>query len=353
MPPDAGAGPTGGIGNTAAQVSTFSMNAVLKGAAAMLIVAASIYVISKALKGFEEVSVGTLGLVGLALAELTAVLFALSKIPTNNLLKGAGAVGILSGSIYLLGTALQTFKGIGINELGALAGALVLVGGGLALIGSLMTGPQLIGVLGFTAAIGLLSLSIMGIAKAFEIASRGFKSFGDSISKVISTPFESLSKLLEVISNINPVNVAAMGPALISLAAGVTVLAAASAAKGVIDLVGSLFGNRNTSGTLSQTPTQQSPVSPSLNRTTNEMQADSRTVSTNTNRPTVINLPDNAKLQQQLAELIAVNVGTNQKLNALANQTIIVNMDGQKVGNIIKRSAMTASTGASTARSNG
>jgi hypothetical protein len=96
-----------------------------------------------------------------------------------------------------------------------------------------------------------------------------------------------------------------------------------------------------------------STVTPASNRNTAQMNADSQTVATNTNRPPTINLPDNATLQQQIAELIRLNAVANQKLDALANQNITVNMDGQKVGNIIKRSSMAASTGASTARLNG
>jgi hypothetical protein len=94
-------------------------------------------------------------------------------------------------------------------------------------------------------------------------------------------------------------------------------------------------------------------VAAAVTRSTNEMQSDTRAVTNNRNTAPVINLPDNATLQQQVTELIRQVAVSNQKLDALANQTITVNMDGQRVGNIIRRSAMAASTGASTARSNG
>ena len=88
-------------------------------------------------------------------------------------------------------------------------------------------------------------------------------------------------------------------------------------------------------------------------RDATEMQSDTKAIANTRTSAPVINLPDNATLQQQVTELIRQTTVSNQKLDALANQTITVNMDGQKVGNIIRRSAMAASTGASTARSNG
>jgi hypothetical protein len=115
-----------------------------------------------------------------------------------------------------------------------------------------------------------------------------------------------------------------------------------------------LFGNSSQVSTAaSAKATSTTPVVAAVNRTTNEMQSDTRTVANTRTSAPVINLPDNATLQQQVTELIRQVAVSNQKLDALATQTITVNMDGQKVGNIIKRSAMVASTGASTARSNG
>ena len=349
-PPAPGGTPAAGPGGTASQVSKFSMNDVLKGAAAMLIVAASIYVLAKALQEFKGVEWEQLGMAGAALAGLTVAIFALSKIPTAGLIKGATSMVIVSGAVYLLGKALQQFKDVGIGELGLLAGTLVLVGGGLALVGTLMTGPQLLGVLGFAAALGLVSLAMMGIAKAFEIASPGFSAFGgmiesfgnsirtvftglgdiitsigNAIAKVVGTAFDSLTKLVDTLSKADAGNVAWMGASLVSVAGGVTALAGATLVEGFANLGGSLLNRLSSFIAPESKPSTTASPSP-----------------TTTSSPTAPMMPttdinaDQATITENLARLINTLNATNQRMNEVANRlgniSFDVNLDGAKVG---------------------
>jgi hypothetical protein len=346
--PTAPEGP--GPGGTASQVSKFSMNDVLKGAAAMLIVAASIYVLAKALQEFKGVEWEQLAMAGAALGGLTLGVFALSKIPTAGLIRGAAAMVIVSGAVYLLGKALQQFKDVGIGELGLLAGTLVLVGGGLALVGTLMTGPQLLGVIGFAAALGLVSLALMGIAKAFEIASPGFipfgkmiESFGNSIrtvfaglgdiitsigkaiANVVGTAFDSVSKLVDTLSKANAGNIFLMGPSLVSAAGGITALAGATMVQGFANLGGSLLNKL--ASFIGPESKPSTTASPSPTTTSSPTTPASPTANINA---------DQAAITENLARLINTLNTTNQRMNEVTNRlnniSFDVNLDGAKVG---------------------
>jgi hypothetical protein len=89
---------------------------VLKGAAnsivaaaAMVVIAGAVWVLGKALQEFNKVDLASLGMAAIAIAGLTAVLWGLSTLGLV-VLAGAAAMVIMAASVYGLGLAIQLFK---------------------------------------------------------------------------------------------------------------------------------------------------------------------------------------------------------------------------------------------------
>jgi hypothetical protein len=111
--PAAGGG--GGISSITNSFSKINMSSVLKGAAALLIVASSIFVLGKAVQQFEGIGLDTLGIVGLSILGLVTSLALVGAIMSSGvgavaLLAGAAAMVVIAGAIFVLGKALQEFK---------------------------------------------------------------------------------------------------------------------------------------------------------------------------------------------------------------------------------------------------
>ena len=114
-----GGGKTNPISNF---IKSMGSKQVLMGAAAMLVISASLMVTAKALNEFNTVDLATLGKAGLALIGVTAAVAALGAIMSS----GIGAVAILAGATALV----------------AIGGALVLLGGGISLISNNIAGLE-------------------------------------------------------------------------------------------------------------------------------------------------------------------------------------------------------------------
>jgi hypothetical protein len=234
-----------------------------------------------------------------------------------------GAVGVLVGTIYGIVTNWEAVKKMfssAVDGIVAAFGAIVNAGKWL--------GEKLY-------AIGKFLFDNNPVVIAFRALADKIKSFN----------------LLDFFRNPKPVS---QGPSTDKSTTGpsgyTSPFGAVKAPVGRYPILDSLFKNLmpvSQGAVMDQTTTSFAP------RDATEMQSDTKAIANTRTSAPVINLPDNATLQQQVTELIRQTTVSNQKLDALANQTITVNMDGQKVGNIIRRSAMAASTGASTARSNG
>ena len=141
-------------------MSKINMSAVLKGAAAMLIVAGAVFVFGKAVQEFMKVSweavgmavVSMLALVG-AVALLGAIM--MSGVGAVAILAGAAAMLVIAASVLVLGYALQAI-GTGFEMMASGIGTLM---------------PQLMsvattigGLVLLIPAIGLLSLAFMGLS---------------------------------------------------------------------------------------------------------------------------------------------------------------------------------------------
>jgi hypothetical protein len=110
------AGAPGGAGAAAGSSVGFmeklDAKKLLAGAAAMLIAAAALYVVAKAVQEFMKVDWNAMGMAGAALAGLTVSVLALGLLITNPLgatamIAGAAAMVIIGGALYIVAKALQ------------------------------------------------------------------------------------------------------------------------------------------------------------------------------------------------------------------------------------------------------
>jgi hypothetical protein len=182
----------------------------------------------------------------------------LEKIEKNTALMGGdkakgaepaeGGAGILGG----IGAGLKSLGG-GLAGLGKGAGkgiqALLFgIARGLAAFANPAT---LIG-------LGAVTLAVMGIGKALEMAAPGIEAFGNAAEKIISGIAEgivsivnSITEAIERLAAVDGMNLIQVGAGLIAVSAGMATFGAANAVAGVGNLVG---------GLLSKVSGQKSPV---------------------------------------------------------------------------------------------
>ena len=104
IPPTTGGG--GALGSAAQGASRFSVSSVLQGAAAMLVVAASVYVLAKGLQQFSTVNLADMGKAAAALIVLAGGAFALSFIAPQ-VFTGSLAIAALGASIIPFAAAIR------------------------------------------------------------------------------------------------------------------------------------------------------------------------------------------------------------------------------------------------------
>ena len=133
---------------------------MLKGAAAMLILAAALWVMAKALQQFNTVEWGSVAKGAVALLLLVGIVFLLGQI-VGPILVGSFAMLILAGALWVMGAALLMFNEINWESLGKAAVALLGLAGIAALLG-LMVIPIMLGAW----AMGILSAALLLFAVA-------------------------------------------------------------------------------------------------------------------------------------------------------------------------------------------
>ena len=189
---------TSGSGSTSFmdKLGKVDMKKVLMGAAAMVVVAAAVYVFGKAVQEFSEVSWGDVGkaIVGmLALVGAVALLGAImsSGVGAIAIIAGAAAMLIVAAAVYVLGKAIQEMaKGFSmmgeigetISELAGLGGASMLFAAGFAAMGIGLL-PFAFGLAAITPFLGtLMALAAMGavLGTVFSIFSGGEEEEGEN-----------------------------------------------------------------------------------------------------------------------------------------------------------------------------
>jgi hypothetical protein len=141
-------------------LSKIKMNDVLKGAAALVIVAGAVFVFGKAVQEFMEVSWEAVGMAVVSMLALVGAVTALGLLMSSGIgavaiLAGAAAMLVIATSVLVLGNALQSI-GTGFEMLSSGISTLVpnLVGIGETIASLVMVIP----------AITALSLSLMGLS---------------------------------------------------------------------------------------------------------------------------------------------------------------------------------------------
>ena len=211
--------PAGGGGaDQANKFGKIKAGDLIKGAAALLILAAALYVSAKAFQEFakvewESVAKGLVGLVGLA-----AIAYILGK-AQGEMIKGAIAVALLGVALIPFAFAMSLIAGLDIGSVLAAAAGLVIFGAAVFALGALMfTG---VGALVFGA--GLLALTGLGLA--LIVLGTGLTMVGSGFSAISS----SLPAIMEQISAVSQIDYMP----ILGLAGALSVLAFALAAVAV------------------------------------------------------------------------------------------------------------------------
>ena len=169
--PTPSANPASG-GGIMDSMSKVNMSAVLKGAAAMVLVAGAVYILGKALQEYTKVGLSEIGMAAAGMLLLGAAVMGLGLIMSSGvgavaILAGAAAMLVVAASVYVLGKALQEM-GAGFSALGQIqpiVSGLVSMVGGIGLLAVAFTG--LAGSLALLGTAGLLALpTLMGLGVA-------------------------------------------------------------------------------------------------------------------------------------------------------------------------------------------
>jgi len=207
----------GGGADQANKFSKIKASDLIKGAAALLILAAALYVSAKAFQEFAEVtweSVGK-GLVGLA--GLATIAYILGK-AQGEMIKGAIAVAILGVALIPFAFAMSLIAGLDIGSVLAAAAGLVIFGAAVFGLGLLLTGP---GAIVFGAGI----LGFLALGAALIVLGAGLQMVGSGFSAISA----GLPALVEQISSLSQINFLP----IIGLAGALTMLSIALAAVAV------------------------------------------------------------------------------------------------------------------------
>jgi hypothetical protein len=175
-------------------IGDFGATDVLKGALAMLLISASMFVMAKAISAMPTEIKPYLGMaVGLGL--MLGALYLLAKFPTADLLKGAAALAVVGISLIPFAYAMNLIGDISIGAILAVAAGILIFTGIILGLGMIMFSG--VGALIFGA--GILALLALGAAMivlgaGIVIFNKGVSGLGDNISIFV----ESISELLNI-----------------------------------------------------------------------------------------------------------------------------------------------------------
>ncbi len=219
-----GKGPLGGM------FEKFDAKKALAGAAALLIIAAALWVTAKALIEFGKVSWGAMAKAGVALLGLVLVLAAIGAIMMSGvgavaILAGAGAMLIMAAALLVLGVAIQAIgkgfdmlaQGLGsflptIMTLAPMAKAIFVLAGAFTALGWSMAAMALgalallpaLPVLMTLAALGMLGGSVLGGGGGEETASAE----GNPVEIKLDETNQKLERLIGLMGEQGPIALA-------------------------------------------------------------------------------------------------------------------------------------------------
>jgi hypothetical protein len=230
-----------------------NMSAVLKGAAAMVIVAGAVFVFGKAVQEFMKVSWSAVGMAVVSMLALVGAVALLGAIMMSGvgavaILAGAAAMLIVAAAVLVLGLGLQAI-GTGFEMLGtgimSLTPNLLAVGASIMGIASLIPIIGIVSLALFTLAGSLAYLSVfgtlalpalMGLGIAFMMAGVGVKLMGDGLATAIGAMTQAETSITRLASMVTPL--AQLSLVLFGLSAAMMGLGASMAFLGIMGLPG-------------------------------------------------------------------------------------------------------------------
>lgn len=173
---------SGGKNPLADFIDDFGTGEVLRGAAAMLLIAASMFVMAKAISAMPT-EVGPYVGMAVGLGLMLGALYLLAKFPTADLIKGALALVLVGVSLIPFAYAMSLIAGIEIGAILAVAAGIAIFAAEIMLLGLIMFSG--IGALIFGA--GILALLALGAAmivlgSGIVIFNKGVSGLGDNIT---------------------------------------------------------------------------------------------------------------------------------------------------------------------------
>jgi hypothetical protein len=143
----------------------------------------------------------------------------MGKIKPSSVLKGAAAMVLAAAAIFVFAKALQEMKGIGLNEVLVAAASVAIMMGAMLLIGLMMQGP--LGAMMLTGAFAMLVIAaaVYVLGKALQEMATGFDMMSGMTEQLTGLVALAPSMLLAAAGFI------AMGYGLIALSAGLLLLA--------------------------------------------------------------------------------------------------------------------------------
>lgn len=211
-PPGPTPGPTSGAEGKANAMGGINATSLIKGAAALLIMAAALFVFAKALQEMSDVGMDEVGIAAASIGVLGLAMLGLSKL-TKDVTMGSVAMLIMAGAVYVLGLALQQFTNIGAEQIGAMIASLFLLTAAMIGLGFLLANPIT------AAAFATGVIAFLALGAALIVLGAGLKSVGEGVVE-----FSKLSESLTLLASMAG-GIALFGAALIPLGIGLAALA--------------------------------------------------------------------------------------------------------------------------------
>lgn len=205
-----------------------NMTDMIKGAAAILILSAALFVFAKSLQEFDKLQNGleTLGMAAAGLLTLTVALFLVSKVPTDGIIKGSLAMIALGAAMIPLAYAMSLMQGVDWAVLAVATGAIIGFAFAATALGAGLTGPQF---LLFLAGLGMMIIAAGALSVAMWLLSYGL----EAVAPPMEMFMNSISALPSLI-----VPLMMLGPALLLTSLGIMALSASLLMLGASWLLG-------------------------------------------------------------------------------------------------------------------
>ena len=213
---------------------------MLMGAAAMVVLAAALWITAKAVQEFMKVDWAAMAKAGVALLGLVAIAYLISKVK-GEMIEGAAAMLVLGIALGVTGLALQLFASISWEDMAKAGVALLALVGIAALIGAFIV-PITAGAAAlitlaaaffiFAAGMYVLSKAMAGFVPMMETVFNGISTIittiGDAIVKIIEAVAGGISTVIDKLMGLTTLD----GDNLMKIAGGITALGLALAGFG-------------------------------------------------------------------------------------------------------------------------